>query len=155
MADTTPDASHLDQLSLVLHHATPSGAIHERLVDMNHMDKRQETDKHWPPWRHFATKKSAPIAFQSYTSSMPGKFKGCQAKFSAKISIGLFHWRESWSIGYNSYFEKRYSKNVFNYRLFLSFSKKINCEIFAILSAICTPDKRTGQLHWCLCILIH
>eukprot|EP00794_Sanderia_malayensis_P019699 gene19699-21648_t len=52
MADTTSDASHLDQLSVVLRYVTPSGAIHERLVDMNDVNKKT------------------------------GKFKGCQAKMS-------------------------------------------------------------------------
>eukprot|EP00794_Sanderia_malayensis_P004175 gene4175-4729_t len=39
-ADTTPDASHLDQLSVVLRYVTPSRAIHERLLDMNDVDKK-------------------------------------------------------------------------------------------------------------------
>ena len=40
VADTTPDASHLDQLSVILRYVTPLGAIHERLVGMCNLDDK-------------------------------------------------------------------------------------------------------------------
>eukprot|EP00794_Sanderia_malayensis_P016280 gene16280-17918_t len=40
IADTTPDASHVDQLSVVARYMHPSGNMQERLVDMTDIDKK-------------------------------------------------------------------------------------------------------------------
>ena len=86
MADTTPDASHLDQLSVVLRYVTPSGAMHERLVDMHDIDKKTGDGQALAILTSLRKKEfnTETIVFQSYdyTSSMSGKFKGCQAKMS-------------------------------------------------------------------------
>eukprot|EP00794_Sanderia_malayensis_P014514 gene14514-16020_t len=64
MPNTTPDASHLDQLSVVLRYVTPSGAIHERLVDMNDVNKKTgDGQALLLPKKEISTES---IVFQSY-----------------------------------------------------------------------------------------
>ena len=40
IADTTPDVSHVDQLSVVARYMDPHGILRERLVDMTDIDKK-------------------------------------------------------------------------------------------------------------------
>ena len=89
IADTTPNVSHMDQLSVVARYVDQDGHARERLVDMREIqDKTGEghatgilaaLDEN--------SSSSANIVFQSYdyTSSMSGVFKGCQAKIKEHI----------------------------------------------------------------------
>ncbi len=85
-ADTTPDTSHLDQLSVVLRYITPSCVVRERLVDMRDIDNKTGDGQATAILEslHSEEFNTESIVFQSYdyTSSMSGKFKGCQAKMS-------------------------------------------------------------------------
>ena len=86
MADTTPDTSHLDQLSVVLRYVTPSCVVRERLVDMRDIDNKTGDGQATAILESLRGKEfnTESIVSQSYdyTSSMSGKFKGCQAKMS-------------------------------------------------------------------------
>jgi hypothetical protein len=86
MADTTLDTTHLDQLSVVLRYATPSCVVRERLVDMRDIDSKTGGGQATAILESLRSKEfnTESIVFQSYdfTSSMSGKFKGCQAKMT-------------------------------------------------------------------------
>ena len=80
MADTTPDTSHLDQLSLVLRYVTPQCVVRERLVDMRDIDSKTGDGQATAIVESLRSKEynTESIVFQSYdyTSSMSGQFKG-------------------------------------------------------------------------------
>ncbi len=86
IADTTPDVSHVDQLSVVARYMDPHGILRERLVDMTDIDKKtgdgqaKQILKSW----NIRELNSSSIAFRSYdyTASMSGVFNGCQAMMS-------------------------------------------------------------------------
>ena len=84
MADTTPDTSHLDQLSVVLRYVTPFCVVRERLVDIRDIDSKTGDGQAAAILKSLRSKElnTESIVFQSYdyASSMSGKFKGCQAK---------------------------------------------------------------------------
>ncbi|XP_028407525.1 uncharacterized protein LOC114530139 [Dendronephthya gigantea] len=86
MADTTPDVSHKDQMSVVCRYVDHDGAVRERLLDLKEVrDKTGEGQA-------TATIQSVDrnglnneyIAFQSYdfTNSMSGQYNGAQAVVS-------------------------------------------------------------------------
>ena len=86
VADTTPDKSHRDQISLVIRYVNKRIDIKERLVKISEIKGKTGTE--------FAEKvlsmleelhvQSGGIRFQCYdtTSSMSGKYNGAQAKLS-------------------------------------------------------------------------
>ena len=89
IADTTPDVSHVDQLSVVARYVDKDGLPQERLVDIRELhDKTGEG--HAQEIISSLNAKSVDtngIVFQSYdyTSSMSGNFKGCQAKMKEHL----------------------------------------------------------------------
>ena len=93
VADTTPDTSRLDQLSVVLRYVTPSGTIQERLVGMNDIDDKTGYGQAMAMLSSLRNKKvnTDSIVFQSYdyTASMSGKFKGCQAMMSEYLERNI------------------------------------------------------------------
>ncbi len=84
MADTTPDTSHLDQLSVIARYVNEEGIPNERLVDIRDIDDKTGDGQAKAILTSLESQgiDSDRIVFQSYdyTSSMSGKFKGCQAK---------------------------------------------------------------------------
>ena len=86
MADTTPDVSHKDQMSVICRYAGPDGAVNERLLDLKEVREKtgdgqaiaviQSVDQNGLDNKN--------IAFQSYdfTNSMSGKYNGAQAVVS-------------------------------------------------------------------------
>ena len=93
VADTTPDTSRLDQLSVVLRYVTPSGTIQERLVGMNDIDDKTGDGQAMAILSSLRNKKvnTDSIVFQSYdyTASMSGKCKGCQAMISEYLERNI------------------------------------------------------------------
>ncbi|CAB3983432.1 zinc finger MYM-type 1-like [Paramuricea clavata] len=89
IADTMPDVSHVDQLSVVARYVDKDGIPQERLVDIRELhDKTGEG--HAQEIIFSLNAKSVDtngIVFQSYdyTSSMSGVFKGCQAKMKEHL----------------------------------------------------------------------
>ena len=89
IADTTPDVSHVDQLSVVARYVDKEGGPQERLVDIKEIhDKTGEG--HAQQILSSLNAKSVntdSIVFHSYdyTSSMSGSFKGCQAKMKEHL----------------------------------------------------------------------
>ena len=84
IADTTPDVSHVDQLSVVARYVDVEGNPQERLVDIKELHDKTG-DGHAQGILSSLNDKcldTTNIVFQSYdyTSSMSGVFKGCQAK---------------------------------------------------------------------------
>ncbi len=84
IADTTPDVSHVDQLSVVARYVNAEGNPQERLVDIKVIDDKTG-DGHAQGIISSLNEKcldTADVVFQSYdyTSSMSGIYKGCQAK---------------------------------------------------------------------------
>jgi hypothetical protein len=86
MADTTPDVSHQDQLSVCLRYVDSSGEVSERLIAVcEALDKTglgiAEKIKEVLEKNSLSCKN---IAFQSYdfASSMSGKINGTQQKLS-------------------------------------------------------------------------
>jgi hypothetical protein len=89
IADTTPDVSHVDQLSVVARYVDKDGNPQERLIDIKEIhDKTGEG--HAQGILSSLNEKSIDTdntVFQSYdyTSSMSGIFKGCQAKMKEHL----------------------------------------------------------------------
>ena len=89
IADTTPDVSHMDQLSVVARYVDQERHAQERLVDMREI--QDKTGEGHATGILAALDEnglsSANVVFQSYdyTSSMSGVFKGCQAKIKEHI----------------------------------------------------------------------
>ena len=89
IADTTPDVSHVDQLSVVARYVDKDGNPQERLNDIKEIhDKTGEG--HAQGILSSLNEKSIDTdntVFQSYdyTSSMSGIFKGCQAKMKEHL----------------------------------------------------------------------
>ncbi len=84
IADTTPDVSHVDQLSVVARYVNAEGNPQERLVDIKVIHDKTG-DGHAQGIISSLNEKcldTADVVFQSYdyTSSMSGIYKGCQAK---------------------------------------------------------------------------
>jgi hypothetical protein len=89
IADTTPDVSHVDQLSVVARYVDQEGHVRERLVDMREIEDKTG-EGHAQGILAALNENSistANIVFQSYdyTSSMSGIFKGCQAKMKEHL----------------------------------------------------------------------
>ena len=77
MADTTPDVSRKDQMSVICRYVAQDAAVHERLLDLKEVTAIiQSVDQNG------LDNKS--IAFQSYdfTNSLSGKYNGAQAVVS-------------------------------------------------------------------------
>ena len=86
MADTTPDVSHEDQMSVICRYVDQDGAVHERLLDLKEVREKtghgqacaiiQSVDQNGLD--------NKIIAFQLYdfTNSMSGKYNGVQAVVS-------------------------------------------------------------------------
>ena len=84
IADTTPDVSHVDQLSVVARYVNAEGNPQERLVDIKVIHDKTG-DGHAQGIISSLNEKcldTADVVFQSYdySSSMSGIYKGCQAK---------------------------------------------------------------------------
>ena len=93
IADTTPDVSHLDQLSVVARYMDPHGNLQERLVDMTDIDKKTgdgQAKQILKSWNKRELNSSS-IAFQSYdyTASMSGVFNGCQAMMNQYLGSNI------------------------------------------------------------------
>ncbi|CAB4028662.1 zinc finger MYM-type 1-like, partial [Paramuricea clavata] len=89
IADTTPDVSHVDQLSVVARYVDKDGIPQERLVDIRELHYKTG-EGHAQEIIFSLNAKSVDtngIVFQSYdyTSSMSGVFKGCQAKMKEHL----------------------------------------------------------------------
>ena len=68
IADTTPDVSHVDQLSVVARYMDPHGNLQERLVDMTDIDKKTgdgQAKQILKSWNKRELNSSS-IVFQSY-----------------------------------------------------------------------------------------
>lgn len=84
MADTTPDVSHSDQLSVCVRYVSTSGEVFERLLDIHKANNK--TGQGIAEQIHNVLKQNVlpveNIAFQSYdyASSMSGKINGTQQK---------------------------------------------------------------------------
>ncbi|CAM1154535.1 Uncharacterised protein at_DN1606, partial [Pycnogonum litorale] len=93
IADTTPDTSHVDQLSVVARYMDPNGNMQERLVDMTDIDKKTG-DSQAKQILASCNKRelnTSSVACQSYdyTASMSGNFKGCQAMMSQYLNKSI------------------------------------------------------------------
>ena len=89
MADTTPDVSHLDQISLVIRYVDTEFEIHERLVKISEI-KGKSGDVFALKVIQMLKDLQIPISmvrFQCYdtTASMSGVYNGAQAKFSEHL----------------------------------------------------------------------
>ena len=89
MADTTPDVSHLDHISLVIRYVNTEFEIQERLVKISEIKgKRGDafTLKVIPMLKDLQIPVSM-VRFQCYdtTASMSGAYNGAQAKFSEHL----------------------------------------------------------------------
>ena len=86
VADTTPDASHLDQLSVILRYVTPS-------VGMRNLDDKTGDGQAKAIQTSLCNKEfnTESIVFQSndYKASVSGKFKGCQAMMSKYLERNI------------------------------------------------------------------
>ena len=86
MADTTPDVSHKDQMSVICRYVNQDGAVHERLIDLKEVREKtgggqanaiiQSVDQNGLDNKN--------ITLQSYdfTNSMSAKYNGAQAVVS-------------------------------------------------------------------------
>jgi hypothetical protein len=89
IADTTPDVSHVDQLSVVARYVDQEGHVRECLVGMREIEDKTG-EGHAQGILAALNENStstANIVFQSYDymSSMSGIFKGCQAKMKENL----------------------------------------------------------------------
>lgn len=89
MADTTPDASHLDQISLVIRYVNTEFEIQERLVKISEI-KEKSGDAFALKVILMLKDLQIPVSmvrFQCYdtTASMSGAYNGAQAKFSEHL----------------------------------------------------------------------
>ena len=89
MADTTPDVSHLDQISLVIRYVNTEFEIQERLVKISEIKGKSGdafTLKVIPMLKDLQIPVSM-VRFQCYdtTASMSGAYNGAQAKFSEHL----------------------------------------------------------------------
>ena len=89
MADTTPDVSHLDQISLVIRYVNTEFEIQERLVKISEIKGKSGdafTLKVIPMLKDLQIPVSM-VRFQCYdtTTSMSGAYNGAQAKFSEHL----------------------------------------------------------------------
>ena len=89
IADTTPNVSHVDQLSVVARYVDQEGHAQEHLVDMQEIEDKTG-EGHAQGILAALDENSistANIVFQSYDymSSMSGVFKGCQAKMKEHL----------------------------------------------------------------------
>ena len=82
MADTTPDVSHVDQLSVVARYVNAEGNPQERLVDIKVIHDKTGDGQGIISSLNETCLDTADVVSQSYdyTSSMSGIYKGCQAK---------------------------------------------------------------------------
>ena len=95
IADTTPDVSHIDQLSVVARYVNAEGNPQERLVDIKVIHDKTG-DGHAQGIISSLNEKcldTADVVFQSYdyTSSMSGIYKGCQAKLKEYLGRKVPH----------------------------------------------------------------
>ncbi len=93
MADTTPDVSHLDQISLIIRYVDAEFEIHERLVKISEI-KEKSGDAFALKVIQMLKDLQIPLSmarFQCYdtTASMSGAYNGAQARFSEHLNRNI------------------------------------------------------------------
>ena len=89
MADTTPDVSHKDQMSLIIRYVTDDFEVHERLLNITTLSDKSGDGLAKMVLQCFKELNlpTSGLRFQCYdtTASISGVYRGAQAKLSERL----------------------------------------------------------------------